>query len=111
MAYRERFTALFNSATLPFYWAGFEKEQGKRNYDQLESMARWCVEHGLITKGHPLIWHEIWPSWAPADSDAAIPLLKARIDDLIPRYRGLIDHWDVFNEANIARRKIAFIRD
>jgi len=101
-AYRSRFTNLFNFATLPFYWGSFEREQGKPDHGKLEAMARWCREHNVVTKGHPLIWHEVWPRWAPREPDAAIPLLKARVDDLVPRYRGLIDCWDVLNEANNA---------
>jgi endo-1,4-beta-xylanase len=98
--YQGRFTALFNYATLPFYWGGFEWQKGKPQYDRLEAMAKWCAAHGIEAKGHPLVWHEVWPVWAPKDPDAAIPLLRQRILDIIPRYKGLIRYWDVQNEAN-----------
>jgi GH35 family endo-1,4-beta-xylanase len=101
-AYRDRFSALFNYATLPFYWGAFEKERGKPQYEKLEMMARWCAAHGIITKGHPLIWQEAYPKWAPADADAAIPLLRERVAGIITRYKGLINTWDVVNEANAA---------
>lgn len=100
--YQGRFTNLLNFATLPFYWGTFERERGKPDYERLEAMARWCRERGVVTKGHPLVWHEVWPGWAPREPDAAIPLLKGRVLDLVPRYRGLIDIWDVLNEANNA---------
>jgi GH35 family endo-1,4-beta-xylanase len=99
-AYRDRWAALFNYATLPFYWGAFEPRKGEPQYDRLMGMARWCADHGIAAKGHPLVWHEVWPSWAPSDIDESIALLRARVLDLIPRYKGLIRYWDVQNEAN-----------
>jgi GH35 family endo-1,4-beta-xylanase len=101
-AYQEQFAALLNYATLPFYWGAFEPQRGQPHDAQLEKMARWCQARGIACKGHPLVWHEVWPAWAPADADAAIPLLRARVFDLIPRYRETIRYWDVLNEANSA---------
>ena len=101
-AYQEQFAALLNYATLPFYWGMFEHRRGEPQYERLSNMARWCQAHGLACKGHPLIWHMVWPSWAPAEAEAAIPLLRARVFDLIPRYRETIRYWDVLNEANSA---------
>jgi endo-1,4-beta-xylanase len=100
--YQNEFTALFNYATLPFYWGAFEPEQGHPDYDRLEKMCRWGLAHGLTLKGHPLIYHQVWPAWAPTDPDAAIPLLQARLFDLIPHFKDLIHYWDVLNEANSA---------
>jgi endo-1,4-beta-xylanase len=100
VAYRDQFAALFNYATLPFYWGAFEGTQGKPEYARQEAMAQYCKAHGIAPKGHPLIWHEVWPYWAPKDPDAAIPLLQARVTDLIPRYKDTIHFWDVLNEAN-----------
>ena len=101
-AYQDKFTALLNYATLPFYWGAFEQQRGQPQYARLENMARWCQAHGITCKGHPLVWHEAWPVWAPAAPDAAILLLRARVCDLIPRYRETIRYWDVLNEANSA---------
>jgi GH35 family endo-1,4-beta-xylanase len=63
-------------------------------------MADWCEAQGITPKGHPLVWHEVWPGWAPRDPDAAIPLLRARVQDLVPRYAPTVRYWDVLNEAN-----------
>ncbi|HSK66864.1 MAG TPA: hypothetical protein VK888_08040, partial [Anaerolineales bacterium] len=46
----DKLTALFNAATLPFYWAQFEPEPGKPITGQVKNAARWCLEHGLRTK-------------------------------------------------------------
>ena len=99
-AYQQEFTGLFNYATIPFYWGAFEQTPGKLDNARLQTMAAWGVAHKLVVKGHPLVWHEVWPTWAPTDPDAAIPLLHARVSDLIPRYKDTIHIWDVLNEAN-----------
>jgi len=101
-AYQERFAALLNYATLPFYWGSFEPQEGNKQYERLDAMARWCRDRGILTKGHPLVWHEVYPRWAPADPDAAIPLLEARVKEIIHHYKGLVTYWDVLNEANNA---------
>lgn len=99
-SYQNQFAALFNYATLPFYWGAFEPSPGKADYARLQAMADWCIAHQIAPKGHPLVWHEVWPEWAPKTAAAAIPLLHARIDDLVPRYKTSIHYWDVLNEAN-----------
>ena len=101
--YQERFVHLFNFATLPFYWGAFEAEKGKPDNEKLMGMADWCVAHNLTAKGHPLIWHEVYPTWAPKTADEVIPLLEDRIFDLIPRYRGKVTFWDVINETTVSR--------
>lgn len=101
-AYRDQFTALFNYATVPFYWGAFEAHPGQPDYARLQAMADWCVAHNIDPKGHPLVWHQVWPQWAPQTADAAIPLLHARVADLVPRYKNTIHYWDVLNEANSA---------
>ena len=102
IAYQKEFTDLLNYATLPFYYGAFEPERGKPQYERLEAMARWCRDHGIERKGHPLVWHEVWPRWAPVSPDEAIPLLRERVLAIIRHYRGLISYWDVLNEANNA---------
>lgn len=102
--YRARFVSLLNYATLPFYWGAFEPEAGRPDYARLEGMARWCAEHGVTCKGHPLVWHEVYPRWAPADAAPAEELLRRRVTEIIPHFRDVINYWDVVNEATTAPR-------
>jgi len=98
-AYRDRFAALFNYATLPFYWGAFEPQQGNTDFPRLDAMADWCNAHGVAPKAHPLVWHEVYPWWAPRDPDAAIPLLRKRATDIVTHERKRILYYDVVNEA------------
>ncbi len=102
LEYQRRFVALLNYATLPFYWGAYEPAPGQPNEAKLEAMARWCAEHGLAAKGHPICWHEVWPRWAPTTADATIPLLEARVKTLIPQYARWVRYWDVWNEVHAA---------
>ena len=106
--YREMFKRLLNYATLPFYWRGFEPEQGKPGYDRIDKIAKWCKENGVTTKGHPLVWacHEAGvPTWLPQDRpDEVKRLMEARIREIVSRCKGLIDIWDVVNESTHGAR-------
>ena len=102
--YEERFTALLNYATLPFYWGRFEREPDKPDYQHLDWMAKRCQELGIVTKGHPLVWHEVVPSWAPTDMTVLEDRLRNRVTDIAQHYRGLVDIWDVINEATVSAR-------
>jgi GH35 family endo-1,4-beta-xylanase len=99
-AYQERFSALFNYATLPFYWGSYEPMRGHTNDEKIMGMVGWCEERSITIKGHPLVYHMVYPSWASRDADGAVAQLKFRVSDIIERYRGEIGIWDVVNEAN-----------
>ncbi len=97
-AYQERFEALFNYATLPFYWGFYERERGQPDEARLRAMAAWCRAHGIRVKGHPVLWHEVFPSWVTADEPLE-PLVAKRIAETVGGFRGLVDGWDVVNES------------
>lgn len=99
--YRDQFAALLNYATLPFYWRGYEPRPGEPQHASRELISRWCREHGITTKGHPLVWNHIagTPDWLPDDPQEIVSLSDARVADIVGRFRGLIDIWDVVNEA------------
>jgi len=98
--YRERFAAIFNYATLPFYWAGYEWERGKPNHEYIDRVVDWCQQHGITCKGHPLVWdHQASsPRWLPDDFAEIERLSTQRVRDIVKRFAGRIDIWDVVNE-------------
>jgi len=98
-AYRQRFAELLNYATLPFYWPMYERRRGEPEHERTEQVARWCQEQGIATKGHPLAWNVGDPPWLPDDLEEIRRLQMARIEDCVSRFLGLIDRWDVVNEA------------
>ncbi len=98
-AYLQQFADVFNYATWGFYWASYEPVRDQPAHPLSERVARWCRERGINLKGHPLAWNYADPRWLPDDPDEVRRLQMARIDDCVGRFRGLIDTWDVVNEA------------
>ncbi len=98
-AYEERFAALLNFATLPFYWWSYERRQGRPDDERTDQIVRWCKAHNITTKGHPLAWNYVDPRWLPDDPDKAMQLQLKRIGRCVQRFKNDIDIWDVVNEA------------
>jgi len=101
-AYEKEYTDLLNYTTLGFYWGHYEREPGKTRVAALEGQARWFKEHGFVIKGHPLVWHEVYPAWAPSDPNETRTAERERVSEVVSHFAGLIDRWDVVNEATAA---------
>jgi GH35 family endo-1,4-beta-xylanase len=100
--YRKHFAGLLNYATLPFYWGGYEKQPGRTQARKLRGMAEWCRDSGIRPKGHPLCWQQVFPKWGlDKPLDELWQLQLHRIDREVTGFAGLIDTWDVVNEAVI----------
>jgi GH35 family endo-1,4-beta-xylanase len=98
----ERFVQLFNQVTLPFYWARFEPQRGQPQTQRILNAARWYLDHKCIVKGHPLCWHTLTADWLLTMSNREILQAQvARIQRDISDFAGVIDQWDVVNEAVI----------
>lgn len=98
--YKERFRELFNYATVPFYWQSYEWERGKPNYEYTDRIIAWCRENGIRMKGHPLLWqHEAGiPRWS--DGQPPEDVQKQRVTDILSRFKGGIEFWEVVNEPS-----------
>ncbi|TFV66169.1 UNVERIFIED_ORG: 1,4-beta-xylanase [Bacillus sp. AZ43] len=93
---------LFNTATLPFYWAGFEPVEGRPDTRRLQAAAAWFRDRGVAVKGHPLVWHTLAPDWLRAHSDDEVEeSVRARIRREVTSFAGLVDTWDAINEVVI----------
>ncbi|MCL2197528.1 MAG: endo-1,4-beta-xylanase [Defluviitaleaceae bacterium] len=93
---------LMNSVTLPFYWGRYEPEQGKPDHARMLAAARFLKDKGMQLKGHPLCWHTVCAPWLLDMSNEEIYNTQlARIRRDIAAFEGIIDMWDVINEAVI----------
>ena len=99
--YRRRFAALFNYCTLAFYWAGYEPQRGKPNYDYTDRVVEWTRSQAITCKGHPLVWDHPagCPHWLPDEPGEIARLVTGRVKEIVSRFRGRINIWDVVNEA------------
>jgi endo-1,4-beta-xylanase len=93
---------LYNTITLPFYWQRFEPVRGKPDTRRIINAARWFVDRGCRVKGHPLCWHTATADWLmELSNEDIIRAQVARIHRDVADFAGLIDMWDVINEAVI----------
>ena len=110
--FEERFTALFNFVTAPFYWQTLEPRPGTvrftRGSDPIyrrpppDVVLDFARRHGLAIKGHPLVWdnpiHHV-PGWLPDEARPRELALWHNLERNVTRYRDSIPCWDVVNEA------------
>ena len=98
----EKWLRLFNYGTLPFYWGRYEPEEGRTDFAGLMNAARFLAGQGVWIKGHPLCWHTVCADWLMRYDDMAIlDRQLARIQREVSAFAGVIDAWDVINEAVI----------
>lgn len=100
-AYKARFEELFNYATTAFYWRSYERQRGKPEYAYTDKVVAWCRPRGIRVKGHPLLWGDESgiPGWA--GGLPAPDLQRQRVTEIVERYRGKIEFWEVVNEPTL----------
>ena len=98
----QKWLNLFNYGTLPFYWGGFEPEEGQPHTQQLMAAAQFLKSKGVTIKGHPLCWHTSCVPWLMNyDNKTIMQKQLQRIEREVSNFKGLIDMWDVINEVVI----------
>lgn len=98
----QKWLALMNYGTLPFYWGNYEPEEGKIGYDFIKAAADIMRAGNVTIKGHPLCWHTVCADWLLKYSDEVIMDKQlARINREVTAFKGVIDIWDVINEVVI----------
>jgi endo-1,4-beta-xylanase len=103
--YKERIKELCNIVTLPFYWGRYEPEEGKPNAEALREAAGWYRDNGIAAKGHPLCWHTVCADWLMKyPNDVILKKQRDRVRRDVAEFAGLVDVWDVVNEAVIMPR-------
>ena len=109
--YLTQWKKIFNTAVIPFYWAGTEPERDLLRYsaDSLNNVYRrppcdrvvqYCRENNITMKGHPLFWHEFVPWWLPQNWNELLPLIEKRFREISERYADIIPVFDCVNEPS-----------
>ena len=98
----EKWSALFNFGTLPFYQGRYEPHEGQTREEATLRMARFLQENDVDMKGHPLCWHTASAKWLLGRSNQAV--LENQLGCIrreITAFRDYIHMWDVINEVVI----------
>lgn len=97
-----KWLAVYNYGTVPFYWGGFEPEEGKPNTENLMKASKFLTENNIRVKGHPLCWHTVCADWLlKYDNKTILDKQLARINREVTNFKGVVDMWDVINEVVI----------
>ena len=107
--YKEKLAALFNMATVPFYWDATEPEDGKTRYGKdAEKMYRrppadlcveFCEKHGIEPREHALCYDHFFPAWLKGKSNEEVKAhLEKRMQEISSRYADKIPTIEVTNE-------------
>lgn len=107
-AFRRFFYALFTFATTTFYLISdrledFEPTEGAYRFALRDLWISQLEEAGLTVAGRPLLWFHSWvtPDWLAAKSAPELRrYVRAHLRNLVGRYRGRVDHWEVVNELH-----------
>jgi len=111
-AYERTFGALFNAATVPFYWKTLEPKPGELRFEEGSSasyrrpptdpVVAFCEANGININGHAIIYgSRKWghPDWMPADRKKMEVRFEQHVKTLAERYTDRIQRWDVVNES------------
>ena len=99
--FKVRFKKIFNLAVFPFYWPGYESQQGFTQWEGMLPTIDWCKANGITPKGHPLVWATSsgTPQWlAGYTVEETEEFLKNRVISITAGFREKIGLWDVVNE-------------
>ena len=98
----EKWHALFNFGTLPFYQGRYEREEGVTQEESTLRTAAFLKDNGVAMKGHPLCWHTVSAKWLLGRPNADVLANQlSRIRRELTAFRDYIHMWDVINEVVI----------
>lgn len=98
----EKWLKIFNYGTIPFYWGGYEPEEGNVLIESRMNAAKYLRKNGAQVKGHPLCWHTVCADWLmDYDNKTILDKQLKRIEREVTAFKGVINLWDVINEAVI----------
>lgn len=101
--YRDVLVREFDSVTPEnvMKWEVVEPEQGRLDFAAADMLVRFAERHGMVVRGHNLVWHNQLPAWLTGGSftDAQLhDILRRHILQEAGHFRGRLSAWDVVNE-------------
>ncbi|KAH9303719.1 hypothetical protein KI387_008123, partial [Taxus chinensis] len=97
------FVKFFNWAVFEneMKWPWTEPQKGQHNYKDADDLTDLCKCHGIRIRGHCIFWEDqnAVPQWVRAlNKEELRAAIQNRIADLLSRYSGRFQHFDVNNE-------------
>lgn len=81
-------------------WDALAPTPGGYRFADMDRIANFASNNGINLRGHTLLWHRSVPAWAARliAGTRQWTHVMAHFDQVIGRYGGHIDEWDVVNE-------------
>jgi endo-1,4-beta-xylanase len=81
-------------------WLHMSTAPFRSDYRVADCLVDFAAAHRLLCRGHNLLWYWTTPKWFKElpDRKTARAALLRRVTEMVARYRGRIDSWDVVNE-------------
>ncbi|KAJ0759506.1 putative endo-1,4-beta-xylanase [Helianthus annuus] len=102
-AYKKWFASKFTAADFhnELKWYYTEPTPGQENYTDPDAMLKFADEHGIIVRGHTVLWDDVkyQQKWVRKLSpEKLLQAANKRVDSVVTRYKGRLVGWDVMNE-------------
>jgi len=85
-----------------------EPSKGTFSFDAGDKLVDFAQKHNMYIRGHALVWHSQVPAWLTSDGTKnsnnlsrteLLAILKNHIVNVMGRWKGKIQEWDVANEV------------
>lgn len=82
-------------------WQVLRPAADRFDFANSDWMVDFATQHGLLVRGHTLVWSQRLPAWLTENAGTANPEqgLINHIQTVMRRYAGKMHSWDVVNEA------------
>jgi endo-1,4-beta-xylanase len=106
--FREHFRRVFDYATVTFYpisvgMEDFEPTERNYRFGLRDLWISWLEHDRIVIEGRPLLWFHTWvtPHWLARKTPEQLRHRTLHwAEDVVGRYRGRIQYWEVLNEAH-----------
>lgn len=89
-----------------------QPQEGRFDFARADRIVEFAARHAMMVRGHTLLWHEETPAWMWQESDGraaskerVLERLRRHVHEVVGRYRGRVQSWDVVNEVIDASRE------
>lgn len=84
-----------------FRWNWLNPTPDEFNFAQTDKMVEWAKIHGMVLRGHTLIYHKSMPEWVKEQvtRQNVEQLFSNYIETVVGHYAGQMHSWDVVNET------------
>jgi endo-1,4-beta-xylanase len=83
-------------------FAETEPAPGRFDFRRGDEVVAFAKAHGMVVRGHTLVWGKDLPAWlldGHYDADQLLNILHDHITTEVAHFRGQVVSWDVVNEA------------